>query len=238
MNFVDSPQYKKFCEQSSSSVVIDCGHTKLAMQGNKQHFGINLEDPSPSEINTLRQAIPIAYDLLDKGKKVSLNFCFSDVGHTIDPEKRIHLKKHLSAEKDLYNVLPKSYQKLLDTIKGKISLRFNLQSVNSNLASGILKKLKKKIRSKSIEHIINEYGCLFLLKDNFTFGFISSHLYNYCLKDNDVDLSNILLNPHISLFNKDLIKFPLVGLKKSEFIGLYDKFDGILCPATYMGNLF
>ena len=139
MNLYGSEQYKQFYAQSSDHIIIDCGHTMITIKHGRLFFGKDLRGPSLSEINTVRLALEISQHLMCVGKKVALNFCFSDVGYKMKPANRLQLKTHLLNQYFL-NIAPYDYSNLIKDKTGKILFYFNLQSMNSNIASTMVKK--------------------------------------------------------------------------------------------------
>lgn len=219
--------YSDFCKNSKPFVVIDCGHTAITLENEVVCFGIKKLGPSETEINTVKLALEIYKDLSSRGKKVILNFCFSDVGYKVNPEIRKKIKQIFSEK----IVLPNQYKNLIDQAGMEVRLGYSFQSVNSNTATTVIKKVKKQLHKQPVEQSIDKYECMFLLKEASTFGILSPILFT--LQENE----KFMLNPHSVIQPRDILKFPLINLKRSKFLGLYDKLEGITCAGTYMGNL-
>ncbi len=209
--------YKKF-QQSKNKIIIDCGHTPINMKDEKIILGKNGRGPSDNEIHTVKLALEISQDLHNLGKSITLNFCFSDVGFNLNPDIRQKIKSQIQTQQYIIE----EYQHLIEATSTPLQVQYNFQSSNSNIATNILKKLKKQLKKFPLKE--------FLLRDNSTFGVLSPLLL---LTD-----SHSLLESHIPVHETDIIRDPLLHLKRSPFISLYDKLDGILCPGTYMGNLY
>jgi hypothetical protein len=238
MSFLQSNYYKRFCQISKNNIVIDCGHTPITMNNGKIIYGEYNARPSNSAIETLQKALEISQNLISIGKEVIINICFSDVGYKINPEIRKKLKFNLKDKKSI-NVMPQEYKEILEQSFNNNLLNYNLQSSNSNLACAKIKKIKKELMGLTSKKAFEKYFCYFLIKNDCTFGILSPLLINDdCeMQQGDQKLFNKLLYSHAVPHESDIQKFPLLKLKRSRFFGLYDKFDGILCPGTYLGNL-
>jgi len=226
---LESESYTQFVTKSKPNILIDCGHTAIKICDDVIYFGKDGCGPSVTEIETVKLALKIYDKLIAEGKHVALNFCYADVSYNVTPQDRIAIKKIFSKK----IIIPSEYQSILDQAGKHVSFYQNFQSVNSNIATSVLKKIKKTIVTESREQLYQKYRCAFLQKNSTTFGLFSPELVHEvgCKED-------YLLDRYITITDRDTLEFPLINLQRSSFIGLFDKLDGIICPGTYMGNLF
>lgn len=218
-------------------VVIDCGHAAICLQQNTILLG-DEGYASPSQIATLQLGVALYHYLTALGKCAILSICFTDTSRFLgDPSQRASIRE-LIENGSMLERLPNEYRQLLSGIE-KDNIHFSLQTRNSNRFSALIKRVKAKIKaSSSADELFESYRCLFLEKQGAgkTFGF--THPFLLSGQEETQALGGSWWEDEsISIHPSDLLKAPLVKLKRLKHINLYDKADGILCPATYGGLL-
>ena len=217
-----------------AKIIVDCGHTPLSLDGTDLVFGRN-ENPSDSEVLTLKIGVSVFHRLKEADKKPVLSICFSDTTRFFsDPEQRPRVKK-LCESGEMYDFLPGVYRDILGTItKGECV--FTLQTVNSNRFTRIIKKVKKDVRSiNDDEQTFSKYNVLFA-RDHLDTLFCFTNEFLLDTSNEEVLLDGPWwLDEFSTLHPSDSVKAPIASLKKFGIISLYSRATGILCPATYGG---
>jgi hypothetical protein len=229
-NFDDNSIRKK-------RMIIDCGHMPISYDSEGFHHS-NIE-PSKAEISTLETGLILGQHLIDSGfSDVNLNICLSDTGKYIKDVSSRSILRDLITERCFDRILPKSYCDLLLDYSFLEKAFITLQSKNSNSFMNQLKKAKKRIKTGDNEYnSFNQSNSIYLVSnDDNIFGFSNPFLLN-CQDENKTMRGEWWLNESIEINSSDLVKSPLLRVKKMKVINVYSKSSGILCPGSYCGLL-
>lgn len=226
-----------YLKKLRDNVVIDCGHVPVS---NCSKLCLENFDGNPQDtiLKTLEIGLQLWKKLKEINKKPILSICLSDTSRFVESKDERGKIKELIENNSPFNYLPESFCLLLNDFQIKESdLVISLQSVNSNSYTNLIKKIKKKLKSKGNEEVYNEFGSIFLTdKQSFTFLFTNDFLLNH-KEISDKLGGDWWKDDHIDITSYDCSICPDIRVKKLGVVKLYDKNKGILCPATYGGLL-